>query len=269
MELTGTNWQTIQLRGTGRQMTVTIARPERANSINATLLHELNAALTAAEQSPDCRLFVLEGAPGVFCTGMDFQEAAASTSASSAETVDIAAYMELLKRFTTTSRVVIAKLDGKVIAGGVGLAAAADIVIATERTMFSLSEALWGLLPCCVIPFLIRRVGFQKAYHMTLTTRTFTATEAQAMGLVDELTAQPDEALRKLSLRLNLLEDQTLLDLKSYFRKMWIITGEMEQTAVREIERLTLQPHVQRNIANFAASGTFPWERRGQPSPSS
>ena len=60
--------------------------------------------------------------------------------------------MALLKRLTLTPKVVVACIDGKVIAGGVGIAAAADLVVATPRSEFSLSEALWGMLPCCVVP---------------------------------------------------------------------------------------------------------------------
>ena len=146
------------------------------------------------------------------------------------------------------------------MAGGVGLAAASDIVVSTERSEFSLSEALWGLLPCCVLPFLIRRTGFQKAYFMTLTTRTFTAREAFDIHLVDELTAQPDEALRKLSLRLNLLDDVTISDLKRYFRGLWLINSEMEQAAVAEITRLSALPRVQNNLRNYVEHGRFPWQ---------
>jgi len=193
---------------------------------------------------------------------MDFQEAATDAAQEGPEAARISEYMRLLKRFTLSSKVIISRLDGKVIAGGVGLVAASDIVISTERTELSLSEALWGLLPCCVIPFLIRRVGFQKAYFMTLTTKPISAREAQAIHLVDELADHLDETLRKLTLRLNLLDDDIIVDMKRYFQKMGGITSEMEQAATTEFARLATQPHVQQNIANYVARGIFPWERK-------
>ncbi len=192
---------------------------------------------------------------------MDFQEAIADPAIRSSETAATSPYLRLLKRFTLSPKVIICRLDGKVIAGGVGLVAASDIVISSERTELSLSEALWGLLPCAVIPFLIRRVGFQKAYFMTLTTKPISAREAQAIHLVDELTDHLDETLRKLSLRLNLLDDKVIVDMKHYFQRMGGLTPEIELAATTEFARLAAQPHVQQNIANYVTKGVFPWER--------
>lgn len=254
--------ETLAVRRDQRLMGLKISRPQQGNTINAALIRDLNAALDEAERSTECRTVILEGEPGVFCTGMDFREAASRADANAAETVQIDGYMNLLKRFSLSPKVIVCRLDGKVIAGGVGLAAASDLVISTSRTEFSLSEALWGLLPCCVIPFLIRRVGFQKAYAMTLTTRPISAAEAHAIHLVDELSENLDESIRKLTLRLNLLHEETIVDLKRYFQKMWLITPEVEKLAVGEITRLASLPRVRENIANYVANGTFPWEHR-------
>jgi polyketide biosynthesis enoyl-CoA hydratase PksH len=221
----------------------------------------MGAALDLAERTAGCRTLVIAGTPGLFCTGMDFEEAAAHTATKSTETTPISAYLELLKRFTLSSKVIVCRLDGKVVAGGVGLVAASDIVISSERTELSLSEALWGLLPCSVLPFLIRRVGFQKAYFMTLTTKPISAREAHAIHLVDELTDQLDEALRKLTLRLNLLDDRIIVDMKRYFQKIGGLTPEIELAATTEFARLAAQPHVQQNIVNYVTKGVFPWER--------
>jgi polyketide biosynthesis enoyl-CoA hydratase PksH len=256
------HFETLIVKETPRQVLVTISRPHRQNSINFTLIQELGAALDLAEGRADCRAVVLAGSPGLFCTGMDFQEVLSAADSPSTEAERISAYMNLLKRFTLSSRVIVCLLDGKVIAGGVGLVAASDIVLSTERTEFSLSEALWGLLPCCVIPFLIRRLGFQKTYFMTLTTRALSACEAQACQLVDELTNNLDESLRKLSLRLDLLDESIIVDLKQYFQRMSGITPEVERMAVAESARLTGQPHVQQNILNYLTHGTFPWEQK-------
>ncbi len=263
MELSrSTPFETIEVTPGPRLWRVKIARPHRNNSIDSRLIHELSSVLEQAESDPNCRIMVLEGEPGVFCTGMDFKEVADNAGVPGGETIHIADYLNLLKKFTLTPIVVIASVDGKVIAGGVGLVAASDLVIATSRTEFSLSEALWGLLPCCVIPFLIRRVGFQKAYTMTLTTRPIGAQEAAAIHLVDEWTDEPAEAIRRLQLRLERLESQTVGDLKAYFRSMWMITPEMEALAVKEITRLTAQPRVEEAIANYVNHGRFPWEKR-------
>ena len=248
-----------------RTMILSIARSQRQNSINAALIREIGAALDEAERSSRCRLVVLRGEPGCFCTGLDFRETARQADIPAGDTVEIDKFMDLLRRLTLSPKIIVSLVDGKVIAGGVGLVAASDLVISTTRSEFSLSEALWGLLPCCVVPYLIRRIGFQKCYSMTLTTRPIGAEEAYRFNLVDELNDDPDDALRKLALRLNLLEEDTIVDLKNYFRKMWIITSEMEETAVREITRLSSLPRVKRNITDYVEQGLFPWHRKDRP----
>jgi polyketide biosynthesis enoyl-CoA hydratase PksH len=109
----------------------------------------------------------------------------------------------------------------------------------------------------------MRRIGYQKTYFLTLTTRPLSAEEAHSIHLVDELTNDLDDTLRKLTLRLNLLDDRVILDLKHYFQAIAGITPEVEQTAIQEITRLASQPHVQRNIANYVREGRLPWEKAG------
>jgi len=238
---------------------LTLHRPDNRNSINETLLKEIHFVLDQAEQDTSCRCLVFQGENGIFCTGMDFQEVAQPVSGNK-ENFDSEEYMRILKRFTMTSKIIIVLLDGQVLAGGVGIVAASDIAISTSHTQFGLSEALWGLLPACVLPFLIRRIGFQKSYFMTLTTQTINATEAKTIGLIDELSDNLNDSLRRLLLRLNRIQEETVKDLKTYFRKLWIINETMEQTAVQEITRLANKPNVQANIKNFVEKQQFPWE---------
>jgi polyketide biosynthesis enoyl-CoA hydratase PksH len=218
----------------------------------------LHQALAEAEADPACRLVILAGRQKFFCTGMDFEEAVQSQALT--ETGEGQGYMNLLKRFATSPKIIIAKVDGTVLAGGMGLVAASDLVVATPESRFGLPEALWGLLPACVMPFLIRRIGFQHAYRLTLTTQTITAEVAWRMGLVDTLSDNPDDDIRRYLLRLGRLDEQTILEAKAYFQKMWILTEAMEQTAVAELDRLIRTARVQRNIQNYVEHQKFPWE---------
>ena len=255
-------FETLQVRESPFGLRLRIHRPEHQNSINRKLLVELGQALDLAESDPKCRVVILEGHEGIFCTGMDFREVNRADMAAPGAGDESANrdYMNVLKRFTTTPKFVIAAVDGKVIAGGVGFAAACDLVFATGRSTFNLSEMLWGLLPACVTPFLIRRVGFQQAYAMTLTTQTLTAQRAYEIHLVDELADDLDEAIRRRLLRLSCIDEETIRDCKAYFRKMWFLTEEMERTAVGEITRLVATPKVRGNIKNFLEHQQFPWE---------
>lgn len=254
-------YQTLQVTRNNAATLVTINRPQRRNSINSLLLEEIQNLLNACEQDSSCRFIVFQGQDGYFCTGMDFEEVAQNADSFSGGNFNFSEYMALLKRFTNTSKVIISLVDGHVMAGGVGIVAASDLVISSHRSQFSLSEALWGLLPACVTPFLIRRIGFQKAYTMTLTTETISAEKAHTMGLIDQLSDNPTDALRQLLVRLSRIEEETVKDLKSYFHKMWIINEAMEATAVAEITRLINEPRVQENIKNFVNHQRFPWDK--------
>ncbi|HEX4954742.1 MAG TPA: enoyl-CoA hydratase-related protein [Thermoanaerobaculia bacterium] len=237
-------------------LTLTLDRPAQGNGLTPALLREIQAALDQAEATTACRMVVLEGRDGVFSTGMDFEQAAAEDGGSDGG----AAFLALLERLTRLPRVVVAKVDGRAAGGGVGLAVACDFVFATERSQFSLPEALWGLLPCCVLPFLIRRVGFQKAYAMTLATLPIGAAEAERIHLVDQRTEDPDEPIRRLAFRLSKIDPTTLGRAKRHFCSLWSLSPEVERAALAELAELMASPLVRRNIAAFVRERKLPWE---------
>ncbi|WP_307207405.1 enoyl-CoA hydratase-related protein [Paenibacillus harenae] len=241
-------------------MRLTFNRKSHRNAINSQLLHELNEALDEAERDSACSIVILEGQDGVFCTGMDLKEAMYFDDQTALNPMSMQ-YMRTLKRFASTRLIIIASVDGQVIAGGVGFCAASDLVIATPRSQFSLSEAIWGLLPAMVLPYLIRRTGFQPAYRMTLTTMALTAEEARLVRLVDELDEQPERWIRKWSQSLERVTPSTVGHIKGYFRKIGMITDEMERLAVEEISRLVTLPEVKSNIENFLEHQRFPWNK--------
>ena len=104
--------------------------------------------------------------------------------------------------------------------GGVGFVAASDIVLADETAQFGLSELLFGLFPACVLPFLIRRIGFQKAHYLTLMTQPISAQQAQTWGLVDACAKRSDSLLRKHLLRLSRLSKASIRRYKKYIRDL-------------------------------------------------
>lgn len=251
------------VREEGNILIATFNRVAQKNSINSAMISELNEILDIAEADPDCRILVLEGQNGIFCTGMDFGAYLQDgDNEGLGEEVPLPMeFINTIKRLTLSPKIIISKVDGQVMAGGIGIISASDYTIATESSVFSLSEALWGLLPAMVIPYMIRRTGFHKAYTMTLTTMPITAQQALDMNLVDEVSNKPDESIQRLSRRLTRVEPSTVGNIKQYFRKMWIVTEEMERLAVSEITRLASLPEVRENIENFVKYKKFPWEK--------
>jgi len=255
-------YETLRVEERAGTLRVTLDRPDRHNSINDVMLAELGAVLDRAERGGP-PIVVLAGTGPVFCSGMDFADASRSAAASG-DLADRggAAFFGLLRRFTTIGRVVVSIVDGRVTGGGVGLVAASDLVYATERSSFGLPEALWGLLPCCVLPFLIRRVGYQPAHAMTLSTLPVPAGRAERIQLVDEVVEDAEPALRRLGARLSKLDGVTIGDAKRYLTRMWPPAPDAEGVATTEFARLVSSPAVQRRIANFATHQQMPWENR-------
>ncbi|MEV0016833.1 enoyl-CoA hydratase-related protein [Streptomyces tendae] len=247
---------------------ITLNRPERGNTVDSALIADLHEALDGAEKADDCRLVVLDSPGGTFCNGMDMGEAAGDIRTGAGHGRDAergagsgSAFFGLLRRLTEVPRMTLACVDGRVAGGGVGLAAACDLVHTTERGVFSLPEALWGLLPCSVLPFLARRTGAHTAGTMTLTTLPLTAQEAVHRGLADELSPDAGPLVRRLLSRLTKIDARMIGEAKGYLAALHPVTAETERRAVTEFARLAAAPGVREGMARYAAEGRYPWER--------
>lgn len=253
-------YDTIELKEQRGVLSIRFNRSEANNSINSILIKEILEVLIDAEQNRSIKVVVLEGNKEVFCTGMDFNAVGKGGSDALIDD-DPNGYYNMLKYISSCSKIVIAKVNGKVNAGGIGIVAACDVVIAGEQATFGLSEALFGLLPACVMPYLIKRIGVQKAQWMALMTQGINVKRAYEIGLVDEISNNTEDALRRSLLRLVRLETSTVLDLKDYMSKLWIISNQTQQLAVGKITSLMQSEKVQRNIKNFIENNKFPWDK--------
>lgn len=234
--------------------TVTLMRPETGNVLNAALVGELSAILSTCEAEDGPKVLVLAGAPQVFCAGGDFQAAAAG------DDLDPAHLYDLWRRLSDGPFVSVAAVRGRVNAGGVGLAAACDMVLAEPNASFALSELLFGLFPACVLPFLIRRVGAQRAHYLTLSTQPITAAQALDWGLVDAVEDPLDGLLRKHLLRLRRLDKAAI---GRYKRHRMALTGTVEAArpaALAANRDMFADPIIRAGIARYVAEGKFPWE---------
>ena len=234
---------------------ITLNRPDQQNAIDPTLLAELDAALAATAADPDCRLVVLAARGPVFCSGMDVAAARVRPDESGGRV-----FLDLLNRIADHPKVTVAAVDGKVLGGGVGIVAATDFVLATPGSSFALPEMLWGLLPCCVLPFVIRRCGGPFARTMTLSTLPVDAAQAWQRGLVDQVVAEPEVPLRSLGYRLSKVDPRTVRDGKRFLRELSGPDGATEEFVLAEFGRLMASDVVVERMGGFAAGGRAPWE---------
>lgn len=241
---------------------LTFNRTRHKNSIDTALLMELGRILDGVERER-ANVITLSGQGGYFSSGMDFAEVAETGVHGAGEEVQesCALYFRILRRLASIPKVVVAQIEGKVLAGGIGLVAASDLAVAAPGASFGLPEILWGMLPAMVLPFLIRRMGYHRAYKLALTSLTVDASKALDMGLVDEVDENPERPVRRLVPRLGRLDPQSIGRLKRYYNDISFIDGRIEEMAVRTTASLTMDPQVRQRISDFVHHNTLPWER--------
>jgi polyketide biosynthesis enoyl-CoA hydratase PksH len=252
------NYQTLQVRFQGPICFLGIHRPEANNTINRVLVEECAHVLSLCEES--VTIVVLEGLPEVFCFGADFAEIHAEMVNGQQHEQNAEPLYHLWLQLATGPYITIAHVRGKANAGGVGFVAASDIVLADQTAQFSLSELLFGLFPACVLPFLIRRIGFQKAHYMTLTTQPISVQRAQAWGLVNEYEETSESLLRKHLLRLRHLSKTAIVRYKRYINELDATLREVKSLAVAANHEVFSDPDNLKGIVRYVEEGLFPWQ---------
>jgi methylglutaconyl-CoA hydratase len=175
---------------------VILNRPEVRNAFNETLIVELTRAFELLGQASQVRVIILQGNGPGFCAGADLNWMRKMAEYSRDENVAGAMQMaEMLHTIWRCPKAVIAMVHGDTYAGGMGLVAACDIVVAADQVRFCLSEAKVGLLPATISPYVIRAMGEQASRRYFLTAEKITAAEAHRLGFVHEVV--PAEALER------------------------------------------------------------------------
>lgn len=180
-------------------------RPEARNALNDELIAALETALEVLEKDAAARVLVLAGRGPAFCAGGDLtrmEKAANMTRMRSRR--EAARFANLLYRMQGYAKPIVARVHGPAYAGGMGLAAASDLVVAAEEAEFALPETRIGLLPAMISPYLVRAMGAQQTRRYMLTGERLAAREAFRIGLVHECVpaAELDAVLGKLCERL-------------------------------------------------------------------
>ena len=252
-------YETIKLRLEGPVAYLQFDRPHANNTINSAMIEECRHAVGACEDS--ATVLVLSGGPEYFCNGADFRELREGAPQSVADKLLPESLYELWTRIASGPFTSVACVRGRVNAGGLGFVAACDIVLAEESAQFSLSELLFGLMPACVLPFLMRRIGFQRAHYLTLMTQPITARTAQQWGLVDVWDARCDDLLRRHLLRLRRLSKPAIRRYKQYAAELCGSLESVKPRAVAANLEAFGDPDSRAAIGRYLETGLLPWER--------
>jgi methylglutaconyl-CoA hydratase len=195
----------LRLSREGPVARIALARPDVRNAFDDVLIEELSAALDSVSREKETRVVLLTGDGPAFCAGADVAwMRKAGTYSREENEADATRMARMLKAIDDCPKPVVALVQGAAIGGGVGLLAAADIAIAAEGTVFSLSEVKLGILPSVISPYLLRAIGPRQARRYFLTGERFDAREALRIGLVhlvapaEELAAAGDRMVASL-----------------------------------------------------------------------
>ncbi|MDQ6687235.1 MAG: enoyl-CoA hydratase-related protein [Actinomycetota bacterium] len=171
--------QLVHYELTDQVARITLDSSANRNALSRRLVTELFARLDQAAAADAAKVVLLGSSESVFCSGADLTEAAAGGMQQGTRTL-----VELQRRILALPKPVVVRLDGPVRAGGLGIVAAADIVLAEEGVSFAFTEVRLALTPAVISLTVLPRLTSRAAADTFLTGRSFGAAEAVAMGLV-------------------------------------------------------------------------------------
>ncbi len=260
----------LRVQQTGRRMTLTLDDPRRQNALSAELVAAIGHALD--EAPPGLAALVVEGAGGVFSAGADLKSLSGALAKPPApgETDPLwslnAAGGRFFARFAALPFVTIAVVDGPAVGGGRGLAAAADLVVATARARFALTETSLGFPPAQIAPHLVARIGERVAKRLALTGARLDGREAERLGLADVFCDGDDERDARLASLIEAVErcaPGANAETKRLFRACRTLSAEAYiETAARSFAEALRGPEGREGLAAFAEKRAPRWAKR-------
>ena len=176
---------------------VVLNRPDKRNAFDDVIIQQLISTLTEVNADNSVKVVILRSEGKHFSAGADLGWMRRMAENSRQENLDdsreLARLMNVLNHL---SKPVIGLVQGAAFGGAVGLAACCDIVLATEKASFCLSEVKLGLIPAVISPYVVRAIGERQARRYFLSAEVFSAQEAQHYGLV-HLVCEDEQAMHQ------------------------------------------------------------------------
>jgi methylglutaconyl-CoA hydratase len=173
---------------------VSLNRPEVHNAFDDEMITSITDAFEALHEDSSARVVVMAGEGSSFCAGADAGWMRRMAGYTLEENIaDARSLSRMLRAVSSIPKPVIARVQGAAFGGGVGLVAACDVAVATERATFALSEVRLGLVPATISPFVMARIGTGPMRRYALTGERFDAHEAHRIGLISEVVEAAEE----------------------------------------------------------------------------
>lgn len=256
-------FETIEYLIDGFLVTLVFNRPEIHNAFNDVMIEELLEAITAISKTKDVRVVVLTGKGKSFSAGADLNWMRRIKEYSYEDNLQESLKLaELFYRVYTLPIPTIAKVNGAAIGGGTGFVAVCDLIIASETSRFSFSEVKLGLVPACISPYVIRKVGEGACREFFLTGERLTADKALRYGLVNHVVAPEklDQAVQELSRQLLSSGPNALATCKELLQKVpQMSLEEARAYTARIIASLRVSEEGQEGMTSFLGKKKPKW----------
>ena len=198
-------YTTINLNSESHIATISLNRPDVRNAMNEIMIQEITTAFHSVGKDSNIRIVVLNGQGESFCSGADLNMMKNSIEKTSdenkAETVLLA---KMYKTIDECNKPIVGIVHGHAFGGGFGLCTVCDIVIAEEKTQFSLSEVLIGLIPAVIGPYTEKKIGKSWFRALGISGERFDAPFAEKIGIIhycvknDELEIMTNQVVDQL-----------------------------------------------------------------------
>ena len=180
--------QAIRISTQGAVATVVLSRPEVRNAFNDEVIAELTEAFARLGDDARVRAIVLMAEGPAFCAGADLNWMRRMADYSREENEQDAEKLAfMLRTIYECPKPTIARVQGDVYAGGMGLVACCDMAVSVDTANYCLSEVKLGLIPATIGPYVIRAMGPRASHRYFLTAERFSAAEARRIGFVHEV----------------------------------------------------------------------------------
>ena len=239
------NYDTITFKTDDRIARVTFSRPEIHNAFNSTMIAEMTGVFGKIEKDEDIRVVLLTGEGKSFCAGADLNWMRGVIKQTFDQNLaESNALAELFNKIYRCRRPVIGRINGAAIGGGTGFVAVCDMAIAARSAKFSFSEVKIGVVPACIGPYVVKKMGEGKARELFITGERMNAERAHEVGLVNKV-----------------VDDDQLDDAVDALVKTLLSSGPeavaMAKKLVREVPEMTpaqFKPYTAEMIAKLRVS---------------
>ncbi|HEX6819297.1 MAG TPA: enoyl-CoA hydratase-related protein [Ktedonobacterales bacterium] len=251
---------TIQCELAGPVARVTLNRPEARNALGAQMIGELLRCFTAlaGPEGDAVRVVVLGAAGRAFCAGGDMRDLGDATQQTAGAKFD-----ELLRAINAAPQVVIGRIQGPAMGGGIGLVCVTDIAIAAQSAAFALPEVRLGLAPALILPYVLQRIGLSETRRLMLTGSRLTPAEARERGLIAQTCADAelDTVVDGVVQEVLQCAPQALRACKQLLFALLNARDTQSTLALREetLNRLRTSDEAAQGISAFLSKQPAPW----------